>query len=194
MTDFRSALQCLTKLGEDLDFSCAPDRLSVSTVNSSRTAFGIVHFYPRFFTRYDIADQDGNGTGPSRRRRSHTSGASQTQAKFRFSVTGKVRSSLSLPLYSPRTSAHSPRIHTGAPLYSQASFGEHGRVMHPVRPRLRGSADAPRTGRRLGRVSHHRLSALPAWYAVRVETARADELLTGRSNPFRLQASARSIA
>lgn len=73
--DFRSALTCLARLGQDLDFTCTEQRLSVSTVNSSRTAFGIVHFYPDFFSSY--SPRDG-------------------QEKFRFSVNAKVTPSLSL--------------------------------------------------------------------------------------------------
>lgn len=79
---FRGALQCLGRLGEDLDFTCAPDRLSVSVVNSSRTAFGIVHFYPRFFQRYHL---DLPGEADDER-----SSSSPANAKFRFSVTAKV--------------------------------------------------------------------------------------------------------
>ncbi|TKA55252.1 hypothetical protein B0A53_02222 [Rhodotorula sp. CCFEE 5036] len=66
---FRSALTCLARLGQDLDFTCTEQRLSVSTVNSSRTAFGIVHFYPNFFSSY--SPRDG-------------------EEKFRFSVNAKA--------------------------------------------------------------------------------------------------------
>ncbi|KWU46313.1 hypothetical protein RHOSPDRAFT_32317 [Rhodotorula sp. JG-1b] len=70
---FRSALTCLSRLGQDLDFTCTEQRLSVSTVNSSRTAFGIVHFYPSFFTSYSPLQATPSDEGD----------------KFRFSVNAK---------------------------------------------------------------------------------------------------------
>ncbi|GAA5876592.1 hypothetical protein JCM1840_000819 [Sporobolomyces johnsonii] len=69
LKNFTRALSCLTRFGEELDFIAANDKLSISTVNSSRTAFGVVSFYPRFFVEYALDD-------PS--------------TQFKFSVTGKA--------------------------------------------------------------------------------------------------------
>jgi hypothetical protein len=55
----------------DIDFTCTSSRLSLSVVNPSRTAFGVVHFYQNFFAHYDV-QQDKNGRA------------------FKFAVTGKV--------------------------------------------------------------------------------------------------------
>ncbi|BGP39550.1 hypothetical protein JCM10449v2_003501 [Rhodotorula kratochvilovae] len=56
LKQFTRALTCLSRIGDDLDFSATQQRLSISTVNSSRTAFGIAHFYPRFFAEFLLAD------------------------------------------------------------------------------------------------------------------------------------------
>ncbi|GAA5924704.1 hypothetical protein JCM1841_006390 [Sporobolomyces salmonicolor] len=69
LRNFTRALSCLARFGEELDFIAANDKLSISTVNSSRTAFGVVSFYPRFFVEYALDD-------PSK--------------QFKFSVTGKA--------------------------------------------------------------------------------------------------------
>ncbi|GAA5905177.1 hypothetical protein JCM8208_000304 [Rhodotorula glutinis] len=60
LKQFTKALTCLSRIGDDLDFSATKQRLSVSTVNSSRTAFGIVHLYPRFFAEYYLVDPDAD--------------------------------------------------------------------------------------------------------------------------------------
>ncbi|GJN88916.1 hypothetical protein Rhopal_001887-T1 [Rhodotorula paludigena] len=70
LKNFTRAVACLTKIGDDLDFSCAPTRLSISTVNSSRTAFGIVHLYTRFFAEYRLVDPE-------------------SERPYKFSITGK---------------------------------------------------------------------------------------------------------
>ncbi|GAA6008522.1 uncharacterized protein JCM10292_006952 [Rhodotorula paludigena] len=70
LKNFTRAVACLTKIGDDLDFSCAPTRLSISTVNSSRTAFGIVHLYTRFFAEYRLVDPE-------------------SERPCKFSITGK---------------------------------------------------------------------------------------------------------
>ena len=58
-----------------MDFLVTCDKVSISTVNSSRTAFGVVHFFPRFFQ--DFALRDGLQGGI-----------------FKFSVNAKVNLSL----------------------------------------------------------------------------------------------------
>ncbi|BGP15663.1 hypothetical protein JCM10213_006167 [Rhodosporidiobolus nylandii] len=76
---FSRALNTLLKLAgspsADLDFTCTPSRLSLSVVNPSRTAFGVAHFYERFFQSYEVLD-DGGGGGGGR--------------AFKFAVTGKA--------------------------------------------------------------------------------------------------------
>ncbi|GAA5847665.1 hypothetical protein JCM5353_006857 [Sporobolomyces roseus] len=66
---FTRALTCLSKFGEELDFLVTRERVSISTVNSSRTAFGVVHFYPNFFQQFALSDERGT---------------------FKFSVTAKA--------------------------------------------------------------------------------------------------------
>ncbi|GAA6051798.1 hypothetical protein JCM3770_004978 [Rhodotorula araucariae] len=61
LKQFTRALACLARIGDELDFSAAHQRLSISTVNSSRTAFGIAHFYSRFFADFRLADLAADG-------------------------------------------------------------------------------------------------------------------------------------
>ena len=85
-TEFTKALTCLSRIGDDLDFSATKQRLSVSTVNSSRTAFGIVHLYPRFFAEYYLVDPDADRPA-------------------KFSITAKVR-----PFLPPFLTLSVPRL------------------------------------------------------------------------------------
>lgn len=85
-TVFTRALQSLSRIGDDLDFSCTSFRLSISTVNSSRTAFGIVHFYPRFFGLYEV-----QGRQAQRDDSVETYARSPREKPFKFSLAGKVR-------------------------------------------------------------------------------------------------------
>ncbi|GAA5834643.1 hypothetical protein JCM11251_003621 [Rhodosporidiobolus azoricus] len=64
----------------DIDFTCTPHRLSLSVVNPSRTAFGVAHFYERFFAHYEV-DETNGGTGK---------GAGYGGKAFKFAVTGKA--------------------------------------------------------------------------------------------------------
>ncbi|GAA5940090.1 uncharacterized protein JCM15063_001700 [Sporobolomyces koalae] len=66
---FTRALTCLTRFGDELDFLVTRTKTSISTVNSSRTAFAVVHLYPRFFQHYALLDD---------------------LAHFKFSVNGKA--------------------------------------------------------------------------------------------------------
>ncbi|GAA6061814.1 hypothetical protein JCM10212_001120 [Sporobolomyces blumeae] len=69
LKQFTRALACLVRFGEDLDLIATRERVSVSAVNSSRTAFGVVHFFPRFFQHFSLLDDS---------------------EPFKFSVTGKA--------------------------------------------------------------------------------------------------------
>ncbi|GAA5904417.1 uncharacterized protein JCM6883_006485 [Sporobolomyces salmoneus] len=51
---FTRALNCLTKFGDELDVIVSRDKCSFSTVNSSRTAFAVLHFFPSFFQDYQL--------------------------------------------------------------------------------------------------------------------------------------------
>ncbi|GAA5982198.1 hypothetical protein JCM10908_004780 [Rhodotorula pacifica] len=122
---FRSALTCLSRLGgEDLDFTCTSERVSVSTVNSSRTAFGIVHFYPRFFARYDIqADNDyrGNATGST---------AAGGGDKFRFSVTAKALLSTLRPRSANTVESCTISVHDSEDPHGHRRGGQRRRQHH----------------------------------------------------------------
>ncbi|GAA5905026.1 hypothetical protein JCM6882_002421 [Rhodosporidiobolus microsporus] len=72
----------------DIDFTCTPERLSLSVVNPSRTAFGVAHFYERFFAHYAV---EGSGGG----------GGKKGGKAFKFAVTGKAL----LQALRPRTSS-----------------------------------------------------------------------------------------
>ncbi|BGO96448.1 cell cycle checkpoint control protein RAD9A [Rhodotorula toruloides] len=82
---FTRALQTLSRIGDDLDFSCTSARLSISTVNSSRTAFGIVHFYPRFFGLYEV-----QGRQAQRDDSVGTDARTPREKPFKFSLAGKA--------------------------------------------------------------------------------------------------------
>lgn len=61
-TDFTRSLACLTKFGQDIDISATRHKLKLSSVNPSRSAFGLVAFNPAFFSRYDVQPpDDGRG-------------------------------------------------------------------------------------------------------------------------------------
>ncbi|BGP24195.1 hypothetical protein JCM10295v2_003103 [Rhodotorula toruloides] len=82
---FTRALQTLSRIGDDLDFSCTSARLSISTVNSSRTAFGIVHFYPRFFGLYEVQGRQAqlyDSVG--------TDARTSKEKPFKFSLAGRA--------------------------------------------------------------------------------------------------------
>ncbi|GAA5887391.1 hypothetical protein JCM16303_004268 [Sporobolomyces ruberrimus] len=70
LKQFVRALTCLTRFGEDLDFNVQSNHCSISTVNSSRTAFGVVNLFPTFFQSYHLSDTNEGG-------------------RFKFSVNGK---------------------------------------------------------------------------------------------------------
>lgn len=93
MTVFTRALQTLSRIGDDLDFSCTSARLSISTVNSSRTAFGIVHFYPRFFGLYEV-----QGRQAQRDDSVGTDARTPREKPFKFSLAGKVCFPLPFPV------------------------------------------------------------------------------------------------
>ncbi|KAK4047020.1 hypothetical protein OIV83_005706 [Microbotryomycetes sp. JL201] len=54
LKSFTRALACLTKFGEDIDLSVGRSELKLSSVNASRSAFGLVAFRSDFFARYDV--------------------------------------------------------------------------------------------------------------------------------------------
>ncbi|ORY88023.1 Rad9-domain-containing protein [Leucosporidium creatinivorum] len=62
LKNFTRSLACLTKFGQDLDFSCSRTQLKLSSVNPSRSAFALIDFKPAFFSRYDVdPPKDGRG-------------------------------------------------------------------------------------------------------------------------------------
>ncbi|KAM0787645.1 hypothetical protein ACM66B_003709 [Microbotryomycetes sp. NB124-2] len=54
LKSFTRALTCLTKFGEDIDLSIGRSELKLSSVNASRSAFGLVAFRSDFFARYSV--------------------------------------------------------------------------------------------------------------------------------------------
>ncbi|GAA5964577.1 hypothetical protein JCM3765_005242 [Sporobolomyces pararoseus] len=77
---FTRALTCLTKFGEELDFLANSEKVSISSVNSSRTGFSVIHFFENFFINYKLLPQTQGG---GRKR------GNGTNNKFKFSVNGK---------------------------------------------------------------------------------------------------------
>lgn len=63
---------------QDIDVSATAQHFKISSINSSRSAFGVFNFDPDFFSRYDLQSQPGE------------------TAHVSFSVTAKVRSLLPL--------------------------------------------------------------------------------------------------
>lgn len=58
--EFTRALTCLTKFGEEIDISATAKSFRISSVNSSRSAFAVFVFDPKFFSRYDLLEgQEG---------------------------------------------------------------------------------------------------------------------------------------
>ncbi|GAA6021631.1 hypothetical protein JCM11491_001245 [Sporobolomyces phaffii] len=89
---FVRALTCLTRFGEELDFLVTATRCSISTVNSSRTAFAVVHLYPSLFDSYALlvpptpspsSSSASSSTSSVSRRRGET-------PPYKFSVSGKA--------------------------------------------------------------------------------------------------------
>ncbi|GAA6043818.1 hypothetical protein JCM8097_002065 [Rhodosporidiobolus ruineniae] len=73
---FTRSINALIKLSSsgsaaDIDFTATSDRLSLSVVNASRTAFAVAHFNQRFFAHYDLQPTHGGKA-------------------FKFAVTGKA--------------------------------------------------------------------------------------------------------
>ncbi|KAL8280610.1 hypothetical protein RQP46_006933 [Phenoliferia psychrophenolica] len=57
--EFSRCLTCLTRFGEDIDVSATAQHFKISSINSSRSAFGVFNFDPDFFSRYDLIAQPG---------------------------------------------------------------------------------------------------------------------------------------
>jgi hypothetical protein len=74
MPDFTKALTCLTKIGDEVDISATTTQLKMSTVNASRSAFGVFTFQPSFFDKYEL------------------SGSTDSSNILTFSIAGKVSS------------------------------------------------------------------------------------------------------
>ena len=51
---FTRALACLSKYSDDITISASPANLTLSAVNSSKSAYGRIIFYPSFFDSYNI--------------------------------------------------------------------------------------------------------------------------------------------
>ncbi|EIN09554.1 hypothetical protein PUNSTDRAFT_133340 [Punctularia strigosozonata HHB-11173 SS5] len=63
---FTRALTCLSKYGDDLNIYASPDKLALTTTNSSRTAHTSVTYGRRYFTRYVISDDKNKGKGKAK--------------------------------------------------------------------------------------------------------------------------------
>ena len=53
------ALTCLSKYGDDLTIYATPEYFSLSTTNSSKTAYCRFHYEPEFFTKYAVDSAPG---------------------------------------------------------------------------------------------------------------------------------------
>jgi cell cycle checkpoint control protein RAD9A len=53
------ALTCLSKYGDDLTIYATPEYFSLSTTNSSKTAYCRFHYEREFFTRYAVGNTQG---------------------------------------------------------------------------------------------------------------------------------------
>ncbi|KAG8968385.1 hypothetical protein FRC03_007582 [Tulasnella sp. 419] len=53
---FTKALVALSKYGDDLDIHATPDHLSLSSTNSSKSAYGRFRLLPHFFEKYSVGD------------------------------------------------------------------------------------------------------------------------------------------
>lgn len=51
------ALVCLTKFGDEIDVSCSVHQVKLSSVNSSRSAFGLFVLNKSFFSKYNLTRQ-----------------------------------------------------------------------------------------------------------------------------------------
>ncbi|KAI9142555.1 Rad9-domain-containing protein [Paraphysoderma sedebokerense] len=54
---FAKFLQCLLKIGDELFVEARPHKLQFSTVNSSKSAFAVFQFAPKFFDFYEVTDK-----------------------------------------------------------------------------------------------------------------------------------------
>ncbi|TFK51794.1 hypothetical protein OE88DRAFT_1712289 [Heliocybe sulcata] len=54
---FTKALACLSKYGDDLTIYATPDSLSLSSTNSSMSAYARYKFVKQFFVRYNVGDK-----------------------------------------------------------------------------------------------------------------------------------------
>lgn len=60
LKEFKNSILSLTKFGEEIDISASKDFFRLSSVNSSRSAFGVITFNSNFFQEYSILNNNNN--------------------------------------------------------------------------------------------------------------------------------------
>ncbi|KAM0746050.1 hypothetical protein T439DRAFT_330033 [Meredithblackwellia eburnea MCA 4105] len=88
LKEFSRCLTCLTRFGDDIDIAASPKHLKLSSINSSRSAFGVITFQPTFFGKYELLVPERDRKGMRRAR--DGDGNEKKGETLRFSVTGKA--------------------------------------------------------------------------------------------------------